>query len=151
MTDTGTQLVPDVCDIVEFGLDSYGKAPATYRVDGWLKPYVEPYRVTGYDMLLTGAMRSELDNKQRSEVLLQPVLQAIAAEKEAMQPRRSRLVWCGRGDATHLALSGIGGAVAPVAECKVIGRVNWSAKTIQQQIDQANFLAKEGGLTDCYR
>lgn len=139
-------MAPDVCDIVEYGLDSFRQQPATYRVDAWLKPYVEPFRVTGYDMLLTGAFRAELDGPQRAEALLYSVLGSLKEKA----PKRTRLVWCCRDEATHVALSGVGGAVAPITECKVVSRVAWSDEVIQQSVDYANLLAKEGGLTDCY-
>lgn len=139
-------MAPDVCDIVEYGLDSFGKQPATYRVDAWLKPYVEPFRVTGHDMLLTGAFRTELDRSQRMEALMYSVIGSLKAKAT----QRTRLVWCCRDEATHVALSGVGGAVAPIVECKVVSRVNWPAEVIQETVDYANFLAKEGGLTDCY-
>lgn len=68
-------LVPDAGDVVEYGLDSFGKEPeTTYRVDAWLKPYEPPVRFTGYDMLVSGAMRSDLTKEQCREALVIEVL-----------------------------------------------------------------------------
>ena len=137
-------MIPDVCDIVEYGFDGFGKAPATYRVDAWLKPYVKPYRVTGYDMMMSGAMMSDLDKDQRGEVILQPIFERLAANTS----RRTRLIWCRREEATHVSLSGVCGAVAPISECKIVGRVNWDEVDVQEQVDTANHMAASADWSD---
>lgn len=137
-------VTPNVCDIVEYGLDGFGEAPATYRVDAWLKPYVKPFRVTGYDMMMSGAMRSDLDKDQLAEVVLQPMFERLAANTS----RRTRLIWCRQEDATHVSLSGICGAIAPISKCKIVGRVNWDEAAVQAQVDNANQIADSADLSD---
>jgi len=125
--------VPDVGYIVEYGLNSFRTEPARYRVTAWLKP--KPHRFTGYDMALTGAMLEDLDIDQRIDIILGP---------SAGSGDKPRLVFCRREEATHLSLTGICGCIAPISECKVVGRVAWTEKLIEAGIQQANRFAAQG-------
>jgi hypothetical protein len=51
--------------------------------------------------------------------------------------------WCDRESADHLSLSGVCGAIVPVSECAVVGRVNWSESGIAEQRDRALRLVGE--------
>lgn len=133
--------VPDIGDIVEYGLDGFGVGPATYRVSSWLKPHVVPARITGHDMRLAGAMWPELDVDQRIEAI-------VHSFDDDYKPRGTRLVWCLRDEATHLSMSGICGAVGLIEKCKVVGRVAWTDAHIAESVASAE--RRAGMLSDVY-
>lgn len=135
--------IPNVCDIVEYGLDSFGKQPATYRVDGWLCPRFPQPKITGHDMLLSGAMRRDLTCGEIAE----SVIHSILAERPAS---RVRLAWCTREEATHVALSGICGAIALVSECRVVGRVQWGEDAVADAVEYALLLSTSDRLVDTW-
>ncbi len=99
-------LAPDVGAIVQYGLNGFQTAPATYRVSGWMRvapePKFDPDDFIG--QILFDTCR-EFDTKNGNG--------------------RKRLQFCLREEATHLSLSGIAGAIAPIEACTVIGRVDW--------------------------
>lgn len=49
--------IPTVGDIVLYGHDSFGKEPARWRVDAWMKEV--PYKFTHTDFMLSGALSNE--------------------------------------------------------------------------------------------
>jgi hypothetical protein len=134
---------PDVGDIVEYGLNSFRTEPATYRVSAWLKRPAPKTRLTGHDMLVAGAMRRDLDKDQICEAILHNII-------PGENPRGTQLVWCGREDATHVSLSGICGAIAPIGECRVVGRVSWSAEDVAEEVEFALHLAQSGRPSDVF-
>jgi len=136
-------MIPNVCDIVEYGLDSFGKGAAAYRVEGWLRPHLVQPTITGDDMLLSGAMWRDLTTDQIADALIH----AIVTDEPS---RGVRLAWCKREEATHVALSGICGAIGRASECKVVGRVQWAEETIAEAADRAQRLAETGRLTDAW-
>lgn len=126
------EIAPDVASIVEYGLDSFGQKPETYRVDGWLcemPPLVE---------LDCGTPGSKTRQQITNTVIMK------LRQENPPDPSKKRLRWCLREDATHLALSGICGAVAPVEKCKVIGVVNWDSSVIDEYRADAVALGEAG-------
>lgn len=112
-------LAPEVGAIVEYGLDSFGKKPQTYRVDSWMReraPLVKAKRGDFSDVI---------------DEILYDAQQEIKGKK---------MEWCLRHEATHLSLSGICGAVAPIEECKVVGMVTWSKELLDHERKQAREL-----------
>ena len=109
-------LAPDVGDLVEYGLDSFGRRPATWRVDGWLR-IAPPRRALNAD----------------------PRLDRIAALATTSERRRR---WCVREEAEFVSLVGVCGAIAPVGECRVIGKVSWPQGAIDDERRLAMRLAE---------
>lgn len=100
-------IAPDICTLVEY--DGRG-----WRVTGWLKEAVRPQ----FD-------ENQLygDNGVLAEILFD-ACQEIGGK---------RLVHCTREEATMVSLYAICGAIVPVEQVKVTGRVNWSEDMIEQQ------------------
>ncbi len=115
--------VPDVGAIVEYGLDGFGKNPATYRVSGWLKSAPPPAPPSDQDGPY-GFLRQMLYQTQQK-----------------VGPDSKRLKFCTREEAEYLNLVGVAGAIARVGEVKVVGRVSWDEETIDQERQQAIALA----------
>ena len=87
--------IPKVCDLVEYGLDSWGTASGHYRVSSYLRVAVKPKKFHGvFDEILFDACQT-LDGE--------------------------RWQWCLPHEATHLSLIGGSYARAPIGECKVTG------------------------------
>lgn len=133
----------DIGDIVEYGLNSFRTGPATYRVDAWLKPSVPEMKLSGYDMLVAGAMPRDLDCVQRCEAVLHDITPKV-------NPRGTLLVWCLREEATHVALTGICGGIAPIGECRVTGRVQWPDEILESAVQTAHTLASSNQFSDIY-
>jgi hypothetical protein len=110
--------VPDVGTIVEYGLDSFGNGPETWRVDGWLR--VAP---------------------KRPKFLKEEWIEKILF-KSCQKINGHRMQFCLRNEATHLALSGVCGRIALIKKCKVVGRVDWPEETIEEQRRSAIRLGK---------
>lgn len=106
--------VPDVGTIVEYGMDSFGKKPATYRVSAWLKEATPP-PPSKYDFLN----------------------HLLYSTQQKVGPDEKRLEFCTREQAEYLSLSGIAGAIARVGDVKVVGRVNWSEEMLADERAQA--------------
>jgi hypothetical protein len=60
--------------------------------------------------------------------------------------KHDRLRWCTQSEATHVALTGICGAMAPIELCKVVGMVDWEAGWIEEARQGAQRLADSRGL-----
>lgn len=104
-------LAPDVGVIVEYGLDGFGKEPAHYRVDAWMRAAPAP-KIASRDFL--GKL----------------LFESCREFKDAADGENKRLQFCLREEATHLALAGVAGAIAPIAHCKVVGKVDWSEEQL---------------------
>lgn len=105
--------VPDVGALVEYGLNSFGTAPARYRVSGWVRVAPEP----------------EID----PDDVISQILHETCREFDTMDGRgKKRLQFCLREEATHLSLSGIAGAIAPVELCVVVGKVAWAPALLEE-------------------
>ncbi|TAL42453.1 MAG: hypothetical protein EPN91_08720 [Salinibacterium sp.] len=92
---------------------------ANYRVKAWLREWQRP-----------------------------PVVDAIEALiwEETQQLAGKRMQFCSRHAATHVALVGICGAIAPAVEVKVTGRVNWPEEHIEGARALANQLGARGEI-----
>lgn len=119
-------LAPDVCDIVIYGKDSFGKKPQKWRVDSWLK---ERPPVKRPDITKPGASFSDV-----IENILYEAQQEVSGKK---------MMWCHRHEATHVSLTAVCGAIAPISECEVVGRVSWSAEQIAEARASAVRMADE--------
>lgn len=129
---------PDVGDIVEYGTTAYDGGPRRYRVTAWLRPVVPTATLTGYDLLMAGAMLQDLDPDQICEAVLHDLL-------STEDPRGIPLEWCLRDQATHVSLTGVGSTVAPVEKCRVTGRFEGPARHLADMVESAQRLAR-GGL-----
>ena len=119
-----------VCDIVEYGLDSYNEKPQTYRVTHHLKRIEDTLdtwqpSVTGSKIIRDLALKLREETRQK--------------RKESGLPytRRFKLIYCKPEEATHLSLTGIAGTHAPILECKKIRTVNWEPELIEQERKEA--------------
>lgn len=104
-----TALAPDVGTLVEYGMNSFGTEPARYRVSGWIRVAPEP----------------TLDP---DDFIGQILFEACQEIRDKRDGQKKRMQFCLREEATHLSLSGICGAIAPVELCKVTGKVGWPAE-----------------------
>lgn len=115
----------EVCDIVEYGLDSWGKEPQTWRVTHHLKRIedtLDDWNPTDFMEKITRDIGLRFREKERAE----------RKAKGLSCTRRYRLVYCKPEEATHVELVCICGALAPISECKKVRVVDWSEKLIQQ-------------------
>jgi hypothetical protein len=58
----------------------------------------------------------------------------------------TRMQWCVRANATHLSLSGIAGAIAPIEKCQVVGMVDWSEAELHDARQSAQRKGERGEL-----
>ncbi len=110
--------VPDVGALVEYGMNSFGTGPSKYRVTAWIRPAPPP--VLAPDDFI-------------GQILFE-ACQEIADKKDGV---KRRMQFCLREEATHLSLTGIAGAIAPVEMCKVTGVVDWPADQIASSREKA--------------
>lgn len=105
---------PDAGALVEYGMNSFGTSPAHWRVKSWLRvaPPLDKAESTWLDEILHEAA-AEVDTK-------------TAAGKQRMQ-------FCPQDEATHVSLTGICGAIAPIEKCKVLGMVDWSPERLEEE------------------
>lgn len=113
------QSVPDVGDIVKYSQDTQRE----YRVVAWVRT-------------VSSAQQSEIETDELSKVMFYGC-RMFSDGKGGM----SRMQRCLREEATHLMLASIGGTIAPVEQCEVIGTVNWG----QHQLDKARSTAIRHG------
>lgn len=105
---------PDIGTIVEYGVDSFGKT-ATWRVKSWMRPAPPRKKASdNFDDFLDEIM---YDACQRI--------------------KGHRWQWCLQHEATHVSLSGVCGAIAPISECKVIGMVDWPDDILESERQHA--------------
>ena len=57
-----------------------------------------------------------------------------------------RMRSCMRHEATHLGLVGVCGAIAPISDCEVLGRIEWSEGMISDAREFAEALGREGEI-----
>lgn len=110
-------IAPDVGALVEYGLDGFNRGPGLYRVDGWMRVAAAP----------------KLDPNDWLGKILFEGCQKI---------RGKRMQWCTRAEATHLSLSGVGGAIARVEDCKVTGMVDWPEEHLAEARESARRLGE---------
>jgi hypothetical protein len=114
-------LAPDVGTLVEYGKDGFDKGPGRYRVSAWIRvaptPTFEPDDFLG-------------------EILFE-ACQKLTDKRDG---QKKRMQFCTREEATHLSLTGICGAIAPIELCKVTGMVEWEQAFLEGQRESARNL-----------
>jgi hypothetical protein len=100
--------------LVLYGLGGFRTGQARWRVNGWLR-VAPPEDLKAVD----------------------PILAEVLAGVATSDDGRPRYQWCLPEEATHVSLSGICGAIAPIGECRVTGRVGWPRATIEAYADRA--------------
>ena len=114
-------LAPEVGALVHYGTNSFGTEPGRYRVSGYMRR-VEQKPDFGDDFI--------------AEILFDS-----CRERDG-----TRMQWCVRADATHLSLSGIAGAIAPIEKCEVVGMVDWPEADLLEARQFAQLLGERGEL-----
>lgn len=104
---------PDVGSLVEYGMNSFNTGPAHYRVTGWMR--VAPPPVLRPD-----------------DFIGKILFDACQEIPDARDGHKKRMQFCLQEEATHLSLTGICGAIAPIEKCKVTGMVDWPADQIKK-------------------
>jgi len=113
----------NVCDHVEYSLNSFNTGPQFWRVDGWLRRAKKPtYSKDSQDVI--------------SEILFEG----------CRKIDNHRMQWCLKSEATHVALSGICGTIAPISLCRFIGKIGWTPKDIAEAEAYACQLGKAGDV-----
>lgn len=111
-------LAPDVGSLVEYGTNSFGTEPGRYRVSGWLRAAPPP-------------------NLHPDDFIGSILYEACQELRDARDGQRKRMQFCLREEATHLSLSGICGAIAPIEMCKVTGMVDWKPEHLEEERESA--------------
>ncbi len=119
-----------VGDIVEHGLDGFGKKAARWRVE---------FHMQRVEDTLKEWKPENVANEILKEILEENLTEEIEKRKSLNLPhaRRYKLIYCKPEEATHLSLVGVCGGTALISECKKIGRVNWDEKKIKEAQDNA--------------
>jgi hypothetical protein len=139
---TDTIAAPDAGTIFEYGLGGSGKHPGTFRVSAWVRE--RPWRASAYDMAMSGAMMDEAGGSR--EVLASQLVHEIMADEP---PRRRRLEFCLREQATHVSGSGVCGCIAPLSAIRVVGMVEWPQGVIDDHRARAVRLGMLNEPIDC--
>lgn len=113
-----TLLAPDIGALVEYGLNSFGTAPAQYRVSSWIRVAPVPEPAPG-------------------DFLCDILFEACQEILDRRDGQRKRMQFCLREEATHLSLKGICGAIAPIELCKVTGMVAWTPEILAEEDESA--------------
>lgn len=114
-------LAPEVGALVNYGTDSFGKEPGRYRVTGYMCR-VESKPHFGDDFL--------------GEILFD----------SCRDFQGSKMRYCLREQATHVTLTGIAGAIAPIEECTVTGMVPWPGELLEEAREKARRKGERGEM-----
>ncbi|HDS1678891.1 TPA: hypothetical protein QEM39_000359 [Pseudomonas putida] len=114
-------LAPDVGALVNYGTDSFGKEPGRYRVTGYMCR-VESKPDFGNDFL--------------GEILFD----------SCRDFQGGKMRYCIREQATHVSLTGIAGAIAPIDECTVTGMVQWPDGLLKEAREKARRKGERGEM-----
>lgn len=116
-----------VCDCVYYGMDSFGKERARWRITHHLKRIEDtfddqdkpddPVEAIIYEVIEEERLREKFSRW----------------EKGLSHTRRFRYQVCTQEEATHVSLVGICGAEASVEDCEFIQEVPWSQEFIKEQ------------------
>lgn len=123
-------------DIVHCGQNYSGK-PRSYRVSSYVRRVEDP----AYEAI-SPAGSTEVDIEIATflqEELRKDVEQEKAERKAAGLPANRRYTFekCPPEEATHLVLSGICGAIAPVEACTYVRQVKWPEERIVEAQNKA--------------
>ncbi|MEM7658932.1 MAG: Sua5/YciO/YrdC/YwlC family protein [Bacteroidota bacterium] len=101
-----------------------------------------------------------LDDSAESidDIVEEVIRESVALERQERRAkglpanRRYTFRHCLPADATHLKLTGVCGAIAPIDECEYLKQVEWTPDAIQEAINYANALGAKGNqLIGCWR
>lgn len=116
---------PQIGDGVYYGLDSFGKKRASWRVVSFLKrvectfdPQNKPddiIELIVHDVISLHLIKEKLSRE----------------EKGLPCARRFRYQWCKQDEATHVSLTSVCGCTAPIDKVEIIGPC-WDEEKIQQ-------------------
>lgn len=120
-TTQGQAIAPDVGSLVEYGMNSFNTGPAAYRVTAWMRAAPPP------------AFHPD-------DFIGQILFEGCQEIRDPCDGSKKRMQYCLQEEATHLALTGIAGAIAPIEMCKVTGMVNWPADQIEMSREKARRL-----------
>ena len=115
-----------VCDLVQYGLDCFGKKPQRWRVSHHLRRVEDTLNEKDVNEDSVDGIITKILLEDREEQRKARIKNGLPAN------RRYKLVYCKPEEATHVSLTGISGAQAPISECKKVGTVNWSDEFIAQ-------------------
>lgn len=121
-----TELAPDVGDLVECD----GKQ---YRVDNWLKALPDP---------LQRDLSAE-DITAEADTFTDALRLIIISATQRVGPDNKRLGWCTREEAEYVGVSSGYSTIRRVNDCKVVGRIGWSAEVIEEHRQNALRLVGE--------
>jgi len=143
----------EIADRVIYGMDSFGRKPQSWRVTGFYRRIEdsldnnrpEQHKVTyiwdgnSFQVDETEWHKS-LDNELFWEIWTEDRLKEhyLRAERKLPCTRRYRYVRCRKEQATHLCLTCICGAIAPIADCTRTGTVEWEPEYIAREIKAYN-------------
>jgi len=138
---------PDIADRVYYGTDSFMNERQKWRVTGYLKEYVPPPLTTGLKKQehLVNEILQHIS--QNEDDLLKD--QREARIKRGMTTRRCKYVWCLKEEATHVTLTSICGAIAPIGAVELNGTVDWEPEAIKKEIEKWKTSFLLGKTTDC--
>lgn len=113
----------NVCDCVYYGLDSFGKKRQKWRVTQCYRKQTSQE----FDELYP------IDCEPLQSFLELERLKAKFSRMEQGLPTNEffRLIPCEPQEATHVGLTAVCGAIAPIEECEFIEVVPWSAELIE--------------------
>ncbi len=137
------QEAPEAGAVFEYGLDSFGKSPARYRVTGWMRQRAP--KMDAVDFAASGALPTEyggLGALWASECVREILEEEGAKRCEPME-------FCLREFATHVSGAGIAGCIAPLSRIKVTGMVAWDEGALRQAQAHAHWLAMKSLRDDC--
>ena len=119
-TAPNRMIAPDVGAIVHYGKNGMGNAPGTYRVNSWLRRVLVAPEAT--------------DDDPFADILFESCRTFDGY----------RLQFCQRAEATHVSMSGVCGAIAPIEQCEVVGMVEWPQKWIDEAREKAVRMGEKG-------
>lgn len=115
-----TLKTPEICDIVEYGLNSFKTSAQTWRVKGYMKK--KP-------------ISKQCFFKTSSEYITYEIINEINQNEKTNKSslNKDNMIFCSKEEATHLILTSICGTIAPINKCKIIGKVDWDENLINQE------------------
>jgi hypothetical protein len=119
----------NVCDVVYYGMDCFGRKRQAWRVTQCYKKQ----SMAEYDLLYP------IDCDVLREIIELERLKKKYTRQEQNLPTNNcfRLIPCVPEEATHVGLSAVCGATAPIEECEFIEVVQWSKELIESQQEAA--------------
>lgn len=131
-----------VCDIVYYGLDSFGQKRQQWRVNcHYRKVYWEPTPKPINGRVVDKVVWDILDYKILTEWYGR-------LEKKLPANRRFSYRACRPEEATHLGLVAVCGAIAPIDKCEFIKVVEWEPNFIREEQEFALRLIDGSHIVD---